>query len=57
MLLWAQRAPVGTQALATQLGPTKVQLEACDPGANIANTLDAGTVDSLIDRQLDRLDS
>jgi hypothetical protein len=57
MLLWAQRAPAGTQALATQLSPTKVQLEACDPGANIANTLDAGTVDSLIDRQLDRLDN
>ena len=33
MLLWAQRGPADSQALATQLGPTRVQLEACDPGS------------------------
>ncbi len=56
MQLWASRAPQGSQAAATLLTPTRVQLEACDPGAGVTVTSDVGTVDSLIDRQIVRLD-
>ena len=55
MLLWAQRAPIGSEALATQLGPTQVQLEACDPGAEVVIMPDMVTVDALVERQISRL--
>jgi hypothetical protein len=55
MQLWALRAPAGSQAAATLVAPTRVQLEACDPGAGVTIASGAGTVDSLIDRQILRL--
>ena len=33
---WAANAPVSTQAVATSLGATRVELQACDPGAGRA---------------------
>jgi hypothetical protein len=55
MLTWAASAPVASQATATSLGPTRVQLEACDPGAGAGAQANAGVVDALIDRQQARL--
>ena len=52
--LWAQRAPVESQALATQLDPAKVQLEACDPGVGAVINVDPETGVRLVDRQIDR---
>ncbi|MDW3216120.1 MAG: hypothetical protein R8G01_19135 [Ilumatobacteraceae bacterium] len=55
LLTWAANAPAASQALATSVGPTRVQLDACDPGAEAASPANAGTVDALIDRQQRRL--
>ena len=55
MLTWAANAPVASQAVATSVGPTRVQLEACDPGAEASPPPNAGVVDDLLDRQQLRL--
>jgi hypothetical protein len=55
MTSWAAGAPVGARAVATQLAPNRVQLEACDPGADAAAAPSAGAADLVIRRQLDRL--
>ncbi len=55
MLSWAANSPAGAQAIATQLSPTRVQLEGCDPGADAGLAPNAGVVDALIDRQQLRL--
>ncbi len=52
---WAANAPVASQALATSVAPTRVQLEACDPGADTATVPNPGVADALIDRQQRRL--
>jgi hypothetical protein len=52
---WASGAGAGTQAAASQLGPNRVQVEACDPGATATTAPSAGAVDLVIRRQLDRL--
>lgn len=53
---WSSSAPAKAQAVATQLSPTSVQLEACDPGAD-APVPDASSVDGVIARQIARLSS
>ena len=55
MQLWALRVPVGSHALTTRLGPARVQLEACDPGAGTLITTSTDTVDGLIAQQSERL--
>ena len=55
ILTWAANAPVASQAVATSVGPTRVQLEACDPGAEASPPPNAGVVDDLLDRQQLRL--
>ena len=55
MLTWAANAPVASQAVATSVGPTRVQLEACDPGVEASPPPNAGVVDDLLDRQQLRL--
>ena len=55
MRLWAQRAPAASQALATQLAPEQVQLEACDPGVGVSIMPDPAVVDGVIAQQIDRL--
>lgn len=55
MLTWAANAPVASQAVATSVGPNRVQLEACDPGAEASPPPNAGVVDDLLDRQQLRL--
>lgn len=52
---WATRAAPGTGAIATQLGPDRVQVEACDPGASAAISPSISATDLVISRQLDRL--
>lgn len=53
--LWAASAPATSQAAATKLDATGVQLEACDPGAVGAVPANPDVVASLIDRQRERL--
>lgn len=55
MSSWASAAPAASSAVATQLGPTRVQLEVCDPGAENGVAAPAGVADALIDRQQLRL--
>lgn len=55
MLIWAAAAPPASQAVATQIGPTRVQIEACDPGVTGGVAGNPGVVDDLIDRQQLRL--
>ncbi len=55
MLTWAAAAPPASQAVATQPGPTRVQIEACDPGVDNGLAGNPGVVDALIDRQQRRL--
>jgi hypothetical protein len=52
---WSAAAPAGSGAAATVLSTTRIQLEACDPGADAALSPDPGSVDVLIARQLARL--
>jgi hypothetical protein len=52
---WAASSPVASEAAATTLDATRVQLEACDPGAEAGVTANLGVVASLIDRQRQRL--
>jgi hypothetical protein len=53
---WVNAAPPASQASVAQLGASRVQLEACDPGpeSNAAPDVTAA-VDALVDRQLGRL--
>ncbi len=55
MQSWVANSPVTAQAVATSLGATRVQLQACDPGAADPTAPNAGVVDGLIDRQQLRL--
>jgi hypothetical protein len=55
LLTWAANAPVASGAVATSVGPTRVQLEACDPGVEASPLPNAGVVESLIERQEQRL--
>ena len=55
MQLWAQRGPIESGAVATQVGPRRIQLESCDPGPTIEMMPDVATVDRLIDIQIARL--
>ncbi len=55
MQLWAQGGSIESSAVATQLGPRRIQLESCDPGPTAVIAPDAATVDRLIDVQIDRL--
>ena len=52
---WASGAGAGAQAVATQLGPDRVQVEACDPGADAVTVPSVTATDLVIRRQLDRL--
>jgi hypothetical protein len=52
---WVAAAPDGAQAAASQLGPTRVQLEACDPGPSATGATEMGVVDALLTRQVVRL--
>jgi hypothetical protein len=54
MQSWAVSSPVSAQAVATSLGATRVQLQACDPGV-VESAPNIGVVDALIDRQQLRL--
>ena len=55
MQQWAATSAIGSQAVASQLDLTTVQIEACDPGPLATIIPDPGAVDSLIDRQIARL--
>ena len=55
MTTWAVNAPPGTNAVATSLTSTRIQLETCDPGTDAGFTPNAGAVDALLDRQQLRL--
>jgi hypothetical protein len=55
MLSWAASAPAASQAVVSQLSPTRVQLDVCDPGAEGGTPPNIGVVDALIDRQQLRL--
>ena len=57
MLIWAAAAPPASQTVATQIGPTRVQIDACDPGVTGGIAGNPGVVDDLIDRQQRRLTS
>ena len=52
---WARAAPVASQAAATQLSSTRVQLEACDAGTSASGPAEVTAVDELITRQIERL--
>jgi hypothetical protein len=51
---WAAAAPPASQTSVTAVGPTAVQLTACDPG-DIAQTVDPAAAEAVISRQLGRL--
>ena len=55
MLIWAAAAPPASQAVATQIGPTRVQIDACDPGVAGGVAGNPGVVDDLVERQQRRL--
>jgi hypothetical protein len=55
MQAWTAAAPAGSQASVVQLAETRVQLSACDPGAEAATVPQQGDVDAVINRQLTRL--
>jgi hypothetical protein len=55
MLTWAAQSPPAAQATATALGPTRILIEACDPGPGGGLAANHGVVDALIDRQQARL--
>ena len=57
MQTWVAAGPAGAQATVAQLSDTRVQLSACDPGADAAAVPQPGNVDALINRQLTRLAS
>jgi hypothetical protein len=57
MQTWAAAAPPAAQATTTPVNDTRVQLTACDPGAEASTPPQAGAVDTLINRQLVRLAS
>lgn len=55
LLTWAANAPAASGAVAGQIDPTRVQLEACDPGVEGSTLPNTGVVESLIARQQQRL--
>lgn len=55
MQYWAAGSAAESQAVASQLDPNTVQIEACDPGPLATSIPDPGTVGALIDRQIARL--
>ena len=52
--VWAAAAPADAQAVSTLIGPTRVQLEACDVGAD-AVAPDMASAEALVRRQIERL--
>ncbi len=52
---WVGASPLESQATATRLSETRVQLVTCDPGATVAPAPNPQAVVALIDRQLARL--
>ena len=52
---WVANSPSGSQATAIQLGPDRLQVEACDPGADAAGAPSSAGIDLVIGRQLDRI--
>ena len=55
MQTWVAAGPAEAQSTAAQLGDTRVQLTACDPGAAAATAPQPGNIDAVINRQLTRL--
>jgi hypothetical protein len=55
MTSWAAAAPTESAAIASQVSPTRVELQACDPGAGVVQTLNAESVTALLRTQLERL--
>ena len=55
MTTWVGAAPVEAQAIATPVSPTRVEVQACDPGTSVDQPVDAAGVATVIDRQLARL--
>jgi hypothetical protein len=52
---WAAGAPTESAAIASQVSPTRVEIQACDPGAGVVQTLNSESVTSLLRLQLERL--
>lgn len=52
---WAALAPANSQASVTSVGANRVQLEACDPGAELSVLPAPDSVDAMIANQLARL--
>jgi hypothetical protein len=55
MQAWVAAAPAASQAVATLVSDTRVQLVTCDPGPEASTAPQPGVVDALINRQLRRL--
>ena len=55
MTTWAGQAPVEAQAIATPVSPTRVEVQACDPGTTTDQPVDAAGVTALVERQLAQL--
>lgn len=55
LLSWVSASPSTAQAVASQLSETRVQLEACDPGAESGIAANEGAADQLVSRQIARL--
>jgi hypothetical protein len=55
MTTWVGAAPVEAQAIATPVSPTRVEVQACDPGTTVDQPVDAAGVTTLVERQLARL--
>jgi hypothetical protein len=55
MTTWVGEAPVEAQAIATPVSPTRVEVQACDPGTSVDQPVDAAGVTTLVERQLARL--
>lgn len=55
MQTWVAAAPAGAQSAVVQLGDRRIQLSACDPGAEAAGAGQPGSVAAVINRQLTRL--
>jgi hypothetical protein len=54
---WAAAAPVESQAAATQLAPTYVQLTTCDPGGAVVQLLNPAAADIVVSAQVARLNA
>jgi hypothetical protein len=52
---WGAAAPATSQVMVSAITTTRVQLVTCDPGVEALSTLDPGSADALVQRQLGRL--